>query len=52
MPKYQRKCKECGEKFDTNRKDRRFCCEKCRNKNWIRDHPRLVNNGDPNNGKE
>ncbi len=39
--KYHRVCKECKEPFRTNRKDRRFCCEKCRNKNWVKLNPRL-----------
>lgn len=39
----QRKCKECKKEFTTNRKDRRFCCDKCRNKHWVKENPRLAN---------
>ena len=41
-----RRCKECGTKFETNRKDRRFCCDKCRNKNWTKDTKRVKKDGD------
>ena len=39
--KYLRKCKECSNSFATNRKDRRYCCDKCRNKNWVKMNPRI-----------
>ena len=40
--KYQRNCKECKNPFSTNSKERRFCCDNCRNKNWCRDNPRVA----------
>lgn len=46
--KYQRNCRECRQPFSTNRKDRRYCCDKCRNKNWVKMNPRVKVNGDDN----
>lgn len=40
-PVKTRKCRECKKEFELTRKDRRFCCEKCRNKNWISMNPRI-----------
>ena len=54
----KRKCKECGEPIEPYRKNKRFCCNKCRNKNWVKDHPRSANfserneYGDSNGKKE
>jgi hypothetical protein len=31
-------CKECRKDFQTDLRSRRFCCDKCRNENWVRLH--------------
>lgn len=34
------KCPECKKIFMSKRKDKIFCTDKCRNKAWVKNHPR------------
>lgn len=37
---YQQICLECNKEFRTKRRNKKYCSDKCRNKAWIKLHPR------------
>ena len=37
---FQKHCKQCDKGFKTKKDTKLFCSDKCRNKFWIKTHPR------------
>jgi len=44
------KCQECGREItDPQRKNQKYCCERCGNNNWTRNNMREKNGTKPEN---